>query len=35
MTVTNLKYLNSEQALKDLAYFIKFVQKNQLSGVTV
>jgi len=34
MTFTNLKYLNSEQALSDLAYFIKFVQKNQLSGVT-
>lgn len=34
MTFTNLKYLNSEQALSDLAYFIKFVQKNQLAGVT-
>ena len=33
MSFANLKYLNSEQALSDLAYFIQFIKKNQLYGV--
>ena len=30
----NLKYLNSEQALKDLAYFMNAMKKNQNYGIT-
>lgn len=29
----NLKYLNSEQGLSDLAYFIQFANKNKIGGV--
>ncbi len=33
MSNTNLKYLNSEQALSDLATFIQFIRKNKLYNV--
>lgn len=33
LKINNLKYLNSEQALKDLAFFIMKVEKDNLHGV--
>lgn len=33
MSFANLKFLNSEQGLSDLAYFIQFLRKNKLYGV--
>ena len=34
LELNNLKYLSSEQALSDLAYFIRFIVDNRLHGVT-
>lgn len=34
MSFENLKYLNSEQGLSDLAYFIQFITKHKMYGVT-
>lgn len=33
MSFENLKYLNSEQGLSDLAYFINYISSNRLYGV--
>ena len=33
MSFENLKYLNSEQGLSDLAYFISYIKTNKLYGV--
>lgn len=33
MSFENLKYLNSEQGLSDLAYFINYISSNNLYGV--
>ena len=33
MEEKNLKYLNSEQGLSDIAYFISFVSQNKKHGV--
>jgi len=33
MEQNNLKFLNSEQGLSDLAYFIQYITKNKKYGV--
>lgn len=33
MSFENLKYLNSEQGLSDLAFFISYIKSNKLYGV--
>lgn len=33
MSLESLKYLNSEQGLSDLAYFIQYITKNKLYGI--
>lgn len=34
LSIWNIHYLNSEQALSDLAYFITYIKTKQLYGVT-